>query len=601
MTGGNAYGKDCYDLDIVAPLTDKCLRLSQSIIPRAVISADLIIRPDGILKRKRKSISSISEASVPLSRPPDVTADTSNTKITKPPAIRPPKRPAAKVKKPPAAKITKPPAIRPPKPPAAKVSKPPAAKVNKPPALEPTAVGSRMTTQRTRYDSDDDYDNENIDANTDRFASIREQLRQKAKEMEEKQLTDSMIQGKATVADVRATFGKETVQDYNRYLKFLPTAKVRGERSRSRDRSRASTSRDERSRSRDRSRASTSRDERSRDGDRSRALAARDERSRDGDRSRGLAARNERSRSGDRSRASAARDERSRDCDRSRALAARDERSRSGDRSRASAARDERSRDGDRSRALAARDERSRDGDRSRVLAARDERSRDGDRSRGLAARDERSRSGDRSTSEDPLIQRLKEGTNDTRREVVKNAMMNCVATVSEVYEVLGQKYALQYTEILSARRQDGELGRVPTRSRSRDRSQMTWKDRQNSRKSDFRNSHIYNNNGRGYDDSFDERGRDNDRRRGIDNDRMRDKDLGRGYDEDRRNRDSYDDRRNRDSYDDRRNCDSYDDRRQDNDRRRGIDDNRRDSSHLDHAKALAVMSFANTMNQWSR
>ena len=521
MTGGNAYGKDCYDLDIVAPLTDKCLRLSQSIIPRAVISADLIIRPDGILKRKRKSISSISEASVPLSRPPDVTADTSNTKITEPPAIRPPKRPAAKVKKPPAAKvtkppairppkppaakITKPPAIRPPKPPAAKVSKPPAAKVNKPPALEPTAVGSRMTTQRTRYDSDDDYDNENIDANTDRFASIREQLRQKAKEMEEKQLTDNMLQGKATVADVRATFGKETVQDYNRYLKFLPTAKVRGERSRSRDRSRASTSRDERSRSRDRSRASTS------------------------------------------------------------------------------------------------RDERSRDGDRSRALAARDERSRDGDRSRGLAARDERSRSGDRSTSEDPLIQRLKEGTNDTRREVVKNAMMNCVATVSEVYEVLGQKYALQYTEILSARRQDGELGRVPTRSRSRDRSQMTWKDRQNSRKSDFRNSHIYNNNGRGYDDSFDERGRDNDRRRGIDNDRMRDKDLGRGYDEDRRNRDSYDDRRNRDSYDDRRNCDSYDDRRQDNDRRRGIDDNRRDSSHLDHAKALAVMSFANTMNQWSR
>ena len=545
MTGGNAYGKDCYDLDIVAPLTDKCLRLSQSIIPRAVISADLIIRPDGILKRKRKSISSISEASVPLSRPPDVTADTSNTKITKPPAIRPPKRPAAKVKKPPAAKVTKPPAAKVKKPPAAKITKPPAirppkppaAKVNKPPALEPTAVGSRMTTQRTRYDSDDDYDNENIDANTDRFASIREQLRQKAKEMEEKQLTDNMIQGKATVADVRATFGKETVQDYNRYLKFLPTAKVRGERSRSRDRSRASTSRDERSRSRDRSRASTSRDERSRDGDRSRALAARDERSRDGDRS----------------------------------------------------------------RVLAARDERSRDGDRSRGLAARDERSRDGDRSRGLAARDERSRSGDRSTSEDPLIQRLKEGTNDTRREVVKNAMMNCVATVSEVYEVLGQKYALQYTEILSARRQDGELGRVPTRSRSRDRSQMTWKDRQNSRKSDFRNSHIYNNNGRGYDDSFDERGRDNDRRRGIDNDRMRDKDLGRGYDEDRRNRDSYDDRRNRDSYDDRRNCDSYDDRRQDNDRRRGIDDNRRDSSHLDHAKALAVMSFANTMNQWSR
>jgi len=139
MTGGNAYGKECYDLDIVAPLTEKCLRNSQVIIPQDVLSTDLIIRPDGTNRRKRKSTSSTSSSTDPpapktstgsilstsdvssslLPNPPAPKTSTDNTKAGKSRAAKGNKVPATKVTKPRAvkssyqlAKVTKPPAVK---------------------------------------------------------------------------------------------------------------------------------------------------------------------------------------------------------------------------------------------------------------------------------------------------------------------------------------------------------------------------------------------------------------------------------------------------------------------------------------------------------
>ncbi len=496
MTGGNAYGKDCYDLDIVAPLTEKCLRNSQVIIPQDVLSTDLIIRPDGTNKRKRKSISSTSDESSSSTNLPapktstgsiPSTSSVSSSLLANLPApktstdnTKTGKSRGAKVKKLPATKFTKPRAVKS-KPPAVKVTtKPSMPKVTTNPSMpkgtrqKPTKASTNTTKASAREpivgskrsngksgDSDiDSDDDENVDCNIDKF---REQIRRDTKIMAKKELQENMRRGQATVVEVRASLGQEAAQEYNAYLKGLQSAKARVERSRSRDRSRVSSPK--------------------------------------------------------------------------------------------------------------RRGGRSRSRERSRLSSA--------------YTTDESSYSRERSTSKDPVMQQLIETTNQARRESVKIAMMNCDADVSDVKEVFGHDYALQYKKLMRVRGIGAEHGRDNSlanwknrscdpdstndrmrdkeRSRSRERStsvldksngQVYWKNRKQDRMSDYINARS----GR---DSFD--------------DRLSVNDHGRSYNNDRSGRDS------------------FEDRRRDNDYRPSYNNDRRDG-HLDNAKALAMMSIVDTM-----
>jgi hypothetical protein len=164
--------------------------------------------------------------------------------------------------------------------------------------------------------------------------------------MAKKKLQDDMLQGKATVAEVRATFGHKAAQDYNAYFEGLQIEKTRVGRSRSRDRSSVSSAK--------------------------------------------------------------------------------------------------------------RRGGRSRSRERSSLTAA--------------YTRDESYSNRDRSTSNDPVMQQLIEATNHARRESVKSAMMNCDADVSDVIEVFGHDYAVQYMKLLTVRGKSAEHGR--------DSSLANWKNR---------------------------------------------------------------------------------------------------------------------------